>query len=377
MFPPVADVFPPNRSWEEGDKCRTQDIGHLFAEFPSALMPDEILTPGKDKIRALIVFGGNPAIAMVDPDKTLAALNDLDLLVTMDHGMTETAALSDYLLAVATQYERHDLNGATEVVFPETNVLYSQPVVEKPESVAHDWEIFWSMARSMGLSLELKHMTVGTSFEMSPLVAPVDMKTKPDSAEMIRQICESRNLDFELLRNTPQGSNLGLSECRVTAPEEDSGARLDVCPDDIAEDLRRLRQRPVNESRYRLAVRRLASVLNSAYRDSDFNQRKFPMNFAYMNPEDMLIEGLSDGAQIEIETESGQIVGTVRSDDTLRSGVISMPHCHGALNTEDDPEGVQGGFTGRLIPLDPDRAEAINFMPHKTGIPVAIRLRSE
>lgn len=374
-FPPVADVFPPNRSWDEGVKCRTQNVGLLFGEFPTALFPDEILTPGKDKIRAMIVVGGNPAMAMADPDKTMAALDDLELLITLDHSVNETGRLSDYVLATTPQYERHDLSGTQEMFFAENYVQYYPPVVEKPDSVAHDWEVFWTIGRAMGLALELKHMTTGTPFGQAPLVAPVDMQVKPEAEVMIQQICESRNLDFEALKAATRGIKPDLSDLRVSTPAEDSGARLDVCPNDIAQGLRRLRERADVDSRYRLSVRRMNWVMNSAYRNSKFSQSKFPMNFAYMNPQDMLAEGLSDGVRIDITTDSGQIIGTVRSDDTVRAGVISMPHCFGAINPEDDPEGVQGGHTGQLIPLDPQRAEAINFMPHKTGIPVSIQLR--
>ena len=56
----IETAVPPGRSWEKGVKCRTADIGTLFGELPTALLPQEILVPGPDKIRALIVFGGNP-----------------------------------------------------------------------------------------------------------------------------------------------------------------------------------------------------------------------------------------------------------------------------------------------------------------------------
>ena len=371
---PIADVVPPNRTWEQEPKCRTQDVGHILGEFPSALIPDEILVPGKDKIRAMVVFGGNPVIALVDPEKTTKAFNDLDLLVTLDVAETETTALSDYTLAVSTQYERHDLS-AFNVAFPKPYEEYYQPVIEKPGSVAHDWEIFWTMAQAMDLPLELKFTFPGVPFKDSALIESVNMEAKPDPEDLIRKIFESRNIDFETLKNAPRGTDFGLGEAVVAAPQEDSGARLDVCPDDVAEDIQKLWQSKAVESRYRLAVRRMISVQNSAYRRSDFNQKKFPLNYAYMNPEDMLAEGLSDGARIDMWTDSGKIVGTVRSDDTVRAGVVSMTHCFGELNPENDPEGALGGFTGRLIPLDPNKAEAINFMPHKTGIPVNIELR--
>ena len=86
----------------------------------------------------------------------------------------------------------------------------------------------------------------------------------------------------------------------------------------------------------------------------------------------MASEGLVDGSKITISTTDGAIIGVVRQDPTLRTGVISMTHCYGRLNSDDDPQAEFGSHVGRLIPLDPKRAESINFMPHKTGIPVTI-----
>ena len=48
----VETVVPPSRSWERGVKCRTAEIGRLFGEFPTALLPDEILTPGPDRTKS-------------------------------------------------------------------------------------------------------------------------------------------------------------------------------------------------------------------------------------------------------------------------------------------------------------------------------------
>jgi len=375
MAPPMETVLPPTRSWENEPKCRTQDIGKIGGEFPSALFPDEILVPGKDKIRAVVVFGANPVMCMPETDKTIAALKDLDLLVTLDNTMSETAVMSDYVLATSPQYERHDLNGMTEALYPESYVQYFKPLVEKPENVAHDWQVFWIFARAMNVELELKHMTLMSPFEVVPSAGRVDMKSMPKSEDLIRRICESKGLDFEALKEAPEGISPDIPDVHVIAPPEDSGARMDLCPDDIARDLTQLHGRPVVHSRYRLAVRRIASVMNSQYRDSNLSRAKFPEAFAYMNPNDMLEEGVMDGMQVDICTASGQIVGTVKGDETVREGVISMPHCYGNPFSENNTAIENGSHTSRLIPMDPNDSEPINFMPRMTGFPVDLKKR--
>jgi len=49
------------------------------------------VTPGAGQVRALIVKGGNPVAAWPDQQRTLEAMEDLELLVVIDHRMTQTA----------------------------------------------------------------------------------------------------------------------------------------------------------------------------------------------------------------------------------------------------------------------------------------------
>src|SRR5690606_22895721 len=58
--PIVETVIPPQRPWETGPKLRSVDAGLLNGEFPTSRLPDEILNSGDDRVRALVVFGGNP-----------------------------------------------------------------------------------------------------------------------------------------------------------------------------------------------------------------------------------------------------------------------------------------------------------------------------
>ncbi|NJR42496.1 MAG: molybdopterin-dependent oxidoreductase [Akkermansiaceae bacterium] len=70
--PEVEMVAPPNRTWEQEPKCRSADYGLLMGEFPASVLPDEILMPGKDKIRAMFVVGANPMIHDLIEDAIVA-----------------------------------------------------------------------------------------------------------------------------------------------------------------------------------------------------------------------------------------------------------------------------------------------------------------
>src|SRR5258705_10538413 len=90
--PTVASVVPPTRSWEHGPKCKTADIGPIGGEYPTSLLPAEILDSGEQGIRALIVIGGDLARAMPDPDRPLPALEAFELFRTVAQRPTDTPA---------------------------------------------------------------------------------------------------------------------------------------------------------------------------------------------------------------------------------------------------------------------------------------------
>lgn len=370
---PVEMAVSPTRSWETGDKLRTEDIGKLFGEFPTALLPQEILTPGPDKIRAVICFGGNLLMGLGDPDRAIPAFKDLDLFVVMDPRMNQTARYADYVIATSQPFERHDISTPGDALYPQAFAQYAPPVVDKPKGVIHDWEFFWEVASRMQLPLTLKYWNYGMDFEAIEDGLPLRVDTPPDPEEMIRFICKNSRVPFDELVENPSGVRPDLPEQRVTEAPEGYGGRLELCPDDVAEELSTLLHTRSDNTdyRYQLTCRRILEAMNSAYLDSQTARKRYPVNWAYMNPDDMADEGVQDGSKIQIQSASGKIVGIAKADPRLRRGVISMTHLFGELLPSDDPDNEQGSFTGRLTSLK-DHLQPINFMPRFSGVPVDV-----
>ena len=368
----VETVVPAGRSWEKGVKCRTVDIGKLYGEFPTALLPQEITTPGPDKIRALIVFGGNPVMGLGDPERAVAAFEDLDLLIVLDPRMNETAKLAHYVIATSQSFERHDVTIPADNLFPTAFAQYAPPVVDKPAGVIDDWEFFWELAARMNRPLLLKYWTYGLDFDQIEDCLALDMQVRPNPEEMIRFLCKNSRVPFDELLAHPSGVRPDIPEQYVLSAKADNGARLQLCPADVASELNRvLSAEHDGRFRYRLTCRRILEAMNSAYRDAQRTRHKYPVNWAYMNPEDMNAESLGDGDCIEIESEAGRINALVKAESALRRGVISMTHMFGQLQSSHDPVQQAGSYTGRLSSLQ-QPLEPINYMPRFSGIPVNV-----
>ncbi len=124
-LPRHAQAFPPQPAWlSDGVRSRIrEDVGELFVlsaygpqpEMPTALLPDEILTPGDGQVKALICVGGNPLLAWPDQLKTHRALSELELLVCIDIKMADTARMADYVIAPKMCLEREDVTLLTDI----------------------------------------------------------------------------------------------------------------------------------------------------------------------------------------------------------------------------------------------------------------------
>jgi anaerobic selenocysteine-containing dehydrogenase len=362
----------PTRSFEHEPKCVSEDTGLLVGEFPTALIPREIAADSPDRIRALISFGGDPLMAMGDPAFAAAGFAKLDLLVSLDCRMNATGRMADYVVASSQPFERHDISVPGDSAYPEPFVQYAPPVVEKPAGVIHDWEFFWGVSARMGVPLIFKYWNYGLRFQDIPEGLPLDLTKKPDPEELCRYLAKDSVVPFDELKASPSGVRPQFEARYVQPGPADASGRLEMCPPDVAQELAILAAEPLGQGyRYRLTCRRVLHALNGAYRDSKEARRRFPVNYAHMNPEDMAADGIKEGDTIEIASEFGSIQTLAKAEQRLRRGVVSMTHMFGPLVGSGDPLADGGANLGQLVSLT-EHVQPINFMPRYSAIPVNV-----
>ena len=111
----------------------TTDFPAIMGYFPPNVMPEEILADAPDRLRAVLVSGANPLRSYADTTAYEKAFAALDLLVTFEVAMSETAALSHYVLPVRSGFG--DGGGAGR---PSDRPVAGQPAPGcRPERVFH------------------------------------------------------------------------------------------------------------------------------------------------------------------------------------------------------------------------------------------------
>lgn len=364
-------VIPPRRSWEMEPRLRGGE-GQLFGEFPSARLADEIINPGEGQIRALIVLGGNPVMAFGEPGHLISALKSLELLVVIDPRMTETAQLAHYVVAPPVQYEVSDFTLFNDTKFIKPFVQFTHPVVPAPPGTIEEWRFFNGIANRLGHVMSARSMSFGAAggaAAQMPLSPDVDWQTN----DIIRWYFDQAGLSFDEVASHPHGFEPKIDVPVIEAPTIDDGARLDLCPPDVAAELVEvLATRPRCIARYQLVNRRIVETFNSAFRASEITRRRHQTNSLYIHPDDMAQDGFAEGDFVSIAGEHGQIGGYLKADATLRRGVVAMTHCWGAADPTSDPQALQGSHTSRLVSMRREHVQKIDGMPRQSALPVTI-----
>ena len=113
---------------------------------------------------------------------------------------------------------------------------------------------------------------------------------------------------------------------------------------------------------------RAIHTLNGAFRHSREARRRYPVNPAWMNAEDMAEAGIAEGDLVEVASAHGALRTVARADARLRRGVVSITHMFGPLVSTGDPVGEGGANVGQLTSLS-EHLQPINFMPRFSAVP--------
>jgi len=367
MGPVPFPLYPGPVSRIRGIRGTLSFLG-FYTEMPTNTLTDEILTPGDEKIRALIVVGGNPALVLPDEASTVRALQDLDLLVVNDLFLSATAKFADYVMAVNHPFERADFPRMMDISYPFPFGQYSPPLVAAPDGVIEDWEVLWGLAERMGLKLDIPGI-------------PVDRKPTVD--EMLNGLHAMARVPLDEIRQYPGGHVWGERETKVggVIPSmigHEDGRMAAGHPDVLAE-LRDARAEPLidaggyeidEKAPFRLITYRMKEVYCTQGQDLPSLRCKRPFNPVLLNPQAMESLGVKDGDLVKLDSGFGQVEGIVEKSEDISPGVVALAFGWGDPSDSRDVR-EKGCNVQRLIP-DDQRYDPITGLALLTAIPVKI-----
>jgi formate dehydrogenase len=131
------------------DFKNTARTGHpaILGTLAAATLPDDIL---KGEVKALVVVGGNPLVALPDTVKAEAAFKTLDLLICIDLFANDTGKLAHALLPAADWLEREEVPIHNGNQRPRGHLQLARRVLPPRAERREDWTILDGLARAAG-----------------------------------------------------------------------------------------------------------------------------------------------------------------------------------------------------------------------------------
>ena len=362
----------------------TTDFPAITNVYPPNVMPEEIMSDHPDRIRAVIVNTANPLRSYADTSAFEKSFEKLDLLVTVEPSMTETAALSHYVLPARSAYESWD--GGFRGGYPNIFLQFRQPVVEPVGEQIEAGEIFVRLADRLGLIPEIPETLyqAADSGDRSAFGAALIglMQSNPEVGKKIPYILAKtlgKQLDsvhlasfwgllqnlspsfqemaqrvgfqpgpglgeeiFQAIQAHPEGLWIGkVDEDKwdhlQALATEDGRIHLDV--PEMAQWVQEI-EPEMEASKLEEDKEKYPFIMssglhwdlnaNTGMRDPDWNKGKRACA-ALMHPGDAEEFGFSDGQMVRVRTEAGEETIELQVTGKARSGYIMIPHGFGLV----------------------------------------------
>jgi anaerobic selenocysteine-containing dehydrogenase len=281
-----------------------------------------------DAIRALYVYGSNPAATAPNQTLVLRGLEREDLFVVVhDLFLTDTAQRANVVLPATSYAETLDLHRSYWHDHAQVNVPAIAPV---GEARSNSW-VFRELARRLGFD--------------EPCLADSD-------EDVIREALLGTGLEYDALAAGPvrvgDAARTSFDDGRFPTP---SGKLELVAPTYTPP--------PTSKHRYRLATPKSRHLQGSQVFNLPRTWARVREPLLHIHPSDAATEGIAEGAPVRVWNERGEVLLTARLSDAVRPGLVVSHMVRWGPNanatTSDEPADMGGNstFHTNYVSLEP------------------------
>ncbi|MEC3975649.1 molybdopterin-dependent oxidoreductase [Amycolatopsis sp. H20-H5] len=357
---------------------RVRGYPEVLGELPVATLADEIETPGKGQVRALISISGNPSLSTPNGARLTEALRQLDFMVSVDVYLNETSREADVILAGPSPLERPHYDVALYQLAVR-NVANWTPAT-LPTDLPQEWETMLRLTgivAGQGPDADVAALDGFVAAELAKRsgVELPEGRTGPERLVDIMLRGGPYDLTLADLEAAPHGVDLGALRPRIPEVLGTADGRIELAPPSITTDIGRLRAELAKapDDRLLLIGRRHLSSNNSWMHNLEPLVRGGNRCTVQVHPADATRLGLSEGGLASVTSRTGKLQVPVEITDEIRPGVVSIPHGWGH-----DVDGVRtlvasahGGVNSNLV-TDETLLDVPSGTSVLNGIPVEV-----
>lgn len=388
-LPGLQDGAPEFGRWH----TRVRGAKEVLGQAPVSCMAEEIATPGDGQLKALITVAGNPVLSTPAGDKLDEVLPMLEAMISVDLWLNETTRHADVILPGLSPLEQPHHDDLILLFAIRSIANYSAPVFD-PGDRPHEWEIL----------IRLTGLCTGTPAEDVDVTAIDDgffdylAFTQGLDGAQIRKLYDhggpERMLDLtlrtgpfgdqygknpggltlDLLKANPNGIDFGPMVPQLPDILGTADKKIRLAPQYLLDDLPRLAARVERPAEPLVLVsRRHLRSNNSWLHNVPALMKGKDRCTLLIHPDDAARCGFTDDDVVTVKSEAGEIKVPVEVTESIKPGVVSMPHGwgHGKPGTRMSvANGSPGANTNVLSP--PTFVDEPSGNGVLNGIPVTI-----
>ena len=392
----------PGRGFSVGRwHSRVSGAPEVASELPTALLPEEIETPGDGQVRALVTIAGNPVLSAPDGERLSAAMDSLEFMVSIDPYLNETTRHADVILPPPPPSYSPHFDVALSNVAVHNTARYSPPVFALPEGRPDEVEILCRLTLGvLGVGVDAdpnlvdqQIISVVLGKEVADPDSPVAGRTVDELVAMLHdgRGYEKRldmmlrlgpfgdafgknpdGLTLQRLKDNPHGIDLGPLTPRLPEALRTPSGRIELAPEPILADIPRLLDSvAAPDNGFLLIGRRHLRSNNSWMHNLPALAGGTNRCTLQIHPDDAAALGITDLAVVT--GPAGKLEVPVEITDAIRPGVVSLPHGwgHTEPGTRMAVAATQPGVNVNAL-LDSSLLEPLSGTAVLSGVPVEL-----
>ena len=318
-------------------KSRVRGLPEFEGDLPVAVLAEEMLTPGKGQIKALVTSSGNPVLSTPNGVQLEQALEQLDFFVAHDIYINETTRHADLILPSPSGLETDHYDFAFLALAVRNVAKYSPQIFEPEPGSMYDWQIMKELAlrlmpKSTGIGVRLRS---GIQKRVLRWLTPdrmLDLGLKFGPYGMFR-----KGLSLKRLKANPNGIDLGELQPVLPAALRTTDKKIDAAPkvyldhlkQSVIPQLNAAIEQPAAANEFSLIGRRHLRSNNSWMHNSKRLVKGADRCTLMMNTTDAETLKFTDGAPVTISSSVGSVTAPLEVTDEIMPGVVSLPHGYG------------------------------------------------
>jgi anaerobic selenocysteine-containing dehydrogenase len=382
---------------------RVRQAPEVYGELPAACLAEEIETPGDGQVRALITIAGNPVLSTPNGRRLDAALDTLELMLSLDIFVNETSRHADVILPGLSPLEQSHYDVLLRLLAIRNVATYSAPVFDAPLGQWPEWRTLLRLTgivTGQGAAADVDALDDFVILQRveQEIAAPASPIHGRDAGEILAALAPrrgpERHLDLMLrtgpygdgfgarpdgltlaqLEAQPHGIDFGALSSRIPEVLRTPSGKIELAPAPLVADVDRLRAGLTTGADGMVLIGRRDLRSNNSWMHNAPVLVKGKVRCTMLvHPNDATRLGLADGALARVTSRTGAVAVPVEITDAIMPGVVSIPHGWGhdlpgiQLGVASEHAGINCNRLVDELMLDPLSGNAV-----LNGVPVTV-----